>query len=125
VLVLARMFEQGGISTILVTMMPTWGQRYGVPRAVAVEFPFGHPLGLPGHPEMQTAVINDALKTLEEAPGPNTIVHLDYEWPGDTTQWRRQWQPTGASPLIAKYLDQIRAMRTRYQGAGQALNTGH
>ena len=118
------MFEQGGISTILVTMMPTWGQQYGVPRAVAVEFPFGHPLGLPGHPEMQTAVINDALKTLEEAPGPNTIVHLDHEWPGDTTQWRRQWQPTGASPLIAKYLDQIRAMRTRYQGAGQALNTG-
>ena len=110
-LVLARMFEQGGISTILVTMMPNWAERYGVPRAAAVEFPFGHPLGLPGQKVLQTAVIKDALKVLKEAPGPNTIVHLEHRWPGDDNQWRRQWQPTAASPLIAKYLDQIRAMR--------------
>lgn len=110
-LVLARMFEQGGLSTVLVTMMPTWAEQYGVPRAVAVEFPFGHPLGLPNRPEMQTAIISDALKVLAEAPGPNTIVHLDHAWPGDEAEWRRRWQPTSASPLIAMHLDQIRAMR--------------
>lgn len=107
------MFEQDGISTILVTMMPTWAEQYGVPRAVGVEFPFGHPLGLPGNPGIQTTVINDALRVLADATQPNTIVHLDHAWPGDEAQWRRQWQPTGASPLIAKYLDQIRDMRTR------------
>ena len=107
------MFERGGISTILVTMMPTWAERYGVPRAVGVEFPFGHPLGLPGGTQLQMAVIHDALKIIQEAIGPNTIVHLDHRWPGDEAQWRRQWQPTGASPLISKYLDQIRAMRPR------------
>ena len=112
-LVLARMFERGGISTILVPMMPTWAEKYGVPRAVGVEFPFGHPLGLPGETQLQMTVIHDALKVLQEATEPNTIVHLDHPWPGDETQWRRQWQPTGASPLIAKYLDQIRAMRPR------------
>ena len=106
------MFEQGGISTILVTMMPNWAEQYGVPRAVAVEFPFGHPLGLPGGVELQKTVISDALRLLEDATEPNTIVHLEHAWPGDESQWRRQWQPTGASPLIAKYLDQIRAMRT-------------
>ena len=106
------MFEQGGISTILVTMMPNWAEQYGVPRAVAVEFPFGHPLGLPGEAELQATVINDALRLLEDATESNTIVHLDHAWPGDEKQWRRQWQPTSASPLIAKYLDQIRAMRT-------------
>ncbi len=106
------MFEDGGISTILVTMMPNWAERYGVPRAVAVEFPFGHPLGLPGRPEMQTMVINDALKVLEDAAEPNTIVHLEHAWPEDESQWRRRWQPASASPLIAKYLDQIRAVRT-------------
>jgi hypothetical protein len=111
------MFEESGLSTILVTMMPTWAEQYGVPRAVAVEFPFGHPLGLPGHPLMQTAVINDALKVLKEAQGPNTVVHLDHSWPEDEAQWRRQWQPTGASPLIAKHLDQIRAMRPRTTGS--------
>ncbi len=106
------MFEDGGISTILVTMMPTWAERYGVPRAAAVEFPFGHPLGLPSQPEMQTMVINDAMKVLKEAVEPNTVVHLPHAWPGDESQWRRRWQPASASPLIAKHLDQIRAMRT-------------
>lgn len=106
------MFEEGGISTILVTMMPSWAERFGVPRAVAVEFPFGHPLGLPGRTELQTTVTRDALNVLESATGPNTIVHLDHAWSEDETEWRRQWQPTSASPLIAKYLQQIRAMRT-------------
>lgn len=110
-LVLARMFEKGGISTILVTMMPTWAERFGVPRAVAVEFPFGHPLGLPGRIEMQTTVAKAALKVLAEATEPNTIVHSEIAWPEDETQWRRQWQPASASPLIAKYLDQIRAIK--------------
>ena len=106
------MFEQGGISTILVTMMPSWAERYGVPRAVAVEFPFGHPLGLPGRPDMQAIVTKDALDLLEGATEPNTIVHLEHTWPEDETQWRRKWQPAAASPLVAKYLDQIRAIKT-------------
>ncbi len=105
------MFEQGGISTILVTMMPSWAERYGAPRAVAVEFPFGHPLGLPGRPDMQTIVTKDALDLLEGATEPNTIVHLEHTWPEDETQWRRKWQPAAASPSVAKYLDQIRAIK--------------
>ena len=92
-------------------MMPYWAEQYGVPRAIAVEFPFGHPLGLPGRPKMQTMVINDALNVLQHATEPNTIVHAEYSWPGDETQWRRQWQPETASPLVAKYLDEIRAIR--------------
>lgn len=110
-LVLARLFEAGGLSTILVTMMPSWAEQYGVPRAVAVDFPFAHPLGLPGNKEMQTTVIRDALRVLIEAKGPNIIEHLGHIWPGDEAQWRRQWQPTSASPLIAKYLDEIRSLR--------------
>lgn len=106
------MFEAGGISTVLVTMMPSWAEQYGVPRAVAVEFPFGHPLGLPGHPDMQREIVKDALRLLEDATGPNTIVHLKHTWPEDETLWRRKWQPDAASPLIAKYLHQIRAIKT-------------
>ena len=107
------MFEAGGLSTILVTMMPSWAERYGVPRAVAVEFPFAHPLGLPGHSDMQRRVIRDALRVLAEADGPNTIVHLEHTWPGEEAHWRRYWQPTSASPLIAKYMDEIRSLRTQ------------
>ncbi len=109
-LVLARLFEAGGLSTVLVTMMPSWAEHHGVPRAVAVEFPFGHPLGLPGHHEMQVSVIRDALRVLANSTAPNTVVHLDHVWPGDEREWRRLWQPTAASPLIAKYLAEIRSM---------------
>ncbi|MDA1272144.1 MAG: hypothetical protein O3A93_12955 [Chloroflexi bacterium] len=106
------MFEEGGLSTVLVTMMPYWAERHGVPRAMAVGFPFGHPLGLPDCPDVQTMVIDGALKVLAEAAVPNTIVHKDYLWPGDESEWRRRWQPDSASPLIARYLDQIRSIRT-------------
>ena len=108
-LVLARLFEAGGLSTVVVTMMPSWAERYGAPRVAAVEFPFGHPLGLAGDPEMQLAVVRDAMRVLAEAQGPNTIVHLDRTWPGEEREWRRRWQPAEVSPLIAKYLNEIRS----------------
>ena len=68
-------------------------------------------LGLPGHLEIQTLVIKDALKVLEQATEPNTIVYADHSWPGDESYLRRQWQPAAASPLVAKYLHEICAMR--------------
>ena len=76
-----------------------------------LERAFSHPLGLPGHLEMQTMAIKDALKVLEQSTEPNTIVHAEYSWPADESYWRRQWQPAAASPLVAKYLHEIRAMR--------------
>ncbi len=77
-----------------------------------LEFPLGHPPGLPGHIGIQTLVIKGALKVLKQATEPNTIVHAECSWPGDESYWRRQWQPAAASPLVAKYLHEIRAMRT-------------
>jgi hypothetical protein len=76
-----------------------------------LELPFGHSLGLPGHLEMQTMAIKDALKVLEQSTEPNTIVHAEYSWPGDESYWRRQLRPGAASPLVAKYLHEIRARR--------------
>ena len=46
---------------------------------------------------------------LAEAREPNTIVQLERKWPGDEREWRRRWQPAETSPLIVKYLDEIRA----------------
>ena len=44
--VLACTLEAAGLSTILVTMMPSWAELVGAPRTLAVEFPFGYS----GHP---------------------------------------------------------------------------
>lgn len=119
-LVLARLFEEGGLSTVLVTMMPSWAERYGVPRALAIEYPFAHPLGMPHDNATQTRIIRQALDVLAQAEGPNTIVHSPEVWPGNEAEWRKRWQPSGASPLVAKYLDDIRSVRMRARRAAAA-----
>ena len=112
-LVLARLFEEGGLSTVLVTMMPSWAEQYGIPRALAIEYPFAHPLGMPHDQATQTRIIRQALDVLAEAEGPNTIVHSPEVWTGNEAEWRKRWQPSEASPLVAKYLDEIRSVRLR------------
>ena len=60
--------------TVLVTVMPYWAERLGVPRTVGVEFPYGHPLGRPGDRDTQMGVIREALRLLEEVSRNWTLV---------------------------------------------------
>jgi hypothetical protein len=99
--VLARAIEAAGISTILVTMLPNWAERRGVPRTLGVEFPFGHPLGKAGDRDQQLGVIRHALQVLRDATTPGEIVHHDEVWEGDEREWRKRWQPSEPSPIIA------------------------
>ena len=110
--VLARLFEAAGFSTVTVTMMPRLAERLGIPRAVGVEFPFGHPLGRPHDAAMQTAVIRDALRVLAEATGPNTVVHLPYEWPEPQAVAYKAWQPSEMSPVVRYMREQELARRS-------------
>jgi hypothetical protein len=109
--VLARVLEAAGLSTVTVTMMPGYAAKSGIPRAVGAEFPFGHPLGRPGDRDMQRAVIRDALRVLAEAPGPNTVVHLPYEWPEPQEVAYKAWQPREMSPIVRYLREQILARR--------------
>ena len=110
---LARTFEEAGLSTVLVTVMPYWAERLGVPRTVGVEFPYGHPLGRPGDRDTQTRIIREALRLLEEATGPGEIRELDYMWPQDLDEAKRDWQPLEPSPIIRMMIEQRRAQRQR------------
>jgi D-proline reductase (dithiol) PrdB len=80
--VLARCFEAAGLSTVMVTNMPFWAEKIGVPRTLAVEFPFGHMLGQPHDVAQQARVIREALQVLATAEEPGTIVHSRERWPG-------------------------------------------
>ena len=86
--------------TTTVTMMPDIAARIGVPRAVGVEFPFGHALGPPGDESYQRGVVDAALDVAEEATEPGTIVHLDLEWPNPLGDWHKRWQPKEPAPII-------------------------
>jgi hypothetical protein len=97
--VLARTFEAAGISTVMVTNMPYWAERIGVPRTLAVEFPFGHILGQPHNQEQQMRVIQQALHVLETAKAPGTIVHSQEEWPDSFEEACRISHPETPPPL--------------------------
>ena len=80
--VLARTFEAAGMATVLVTNMPYWSEKVGVPRTLAAQLPFGHILGKPGDTAQQLRLIEQALAVLENAKKPGTIMHSDEVWPG-------------------------------------------
>jgi len=99
--VLARLIEEAGIATVMVTMMPDLAAKFRLSRVVGVEFPFGHAFGMPGDAAMQRQVCEAALSLLEEAQGPESRVDLDIKWPVDAAIAYRDWQPSEPSPIVA------------------------
>lgn len=112
---LARVFEEAGVSTVLVTNGPFFCS-VGVPRVVAVEFPYGHMVGFPGNQAMQRSVVEAALSLLEEAEAPEAMRDLGIEWPQDFDVARKDWHPSEPSPIVKMMLDQAkRAAQERSQ----------
>ncbi len=73
---LAGVLEAAGIATVCLALLRRVAERVGIPRALAVPFSFGRPLG--GHgPAVQHRVIAQALALLTRA-GPGPIV-ADFE----------------------------------------------
>ena len=102
--VLARLVEAAGIPTVIVTMMPDIAEALLAPRVVGVEFPFGHPFGMPGDPVMQRRVLVTALTLLAGAGRSGTRVDVDIQWPQPRKEAYRSWQPSEPSPIVAMML---------------------
>ena len=110
--VLARLVEAAGIPTVTVTMMPDLAAALLAPRIVGVEFPFGHPFGMPGDRAMQRAVVESALTVLSGAAAPGTRVDVDIEWPVPRAAAYKSWQPEEASPIVAMMLASMKGEGT-------------
>ena len=106
--VLASLLESAGIATILVSMMPYFAELSGVPRTLAVEFPFGQTMG--HDTAQQSRVVRQALDVLATAVTPGIIVHSEEEWPVPQKEAYKTWQPPEASPIIAVIAPQLREM---------------
>jgi len=102
--VLARRIEGAGIATVVATMMPQTAVELMAPRVVGVEFPFGHPFGMPGDRVMQRAVLDSALRVLAGASAFGTRVDVDLEWPQPRGEAYKSWQPPEPSPIVARLL---------------------
>lgn len=72
-LVAAEM-ERQGISTVCLVLLREVAVRVRPPRALAVPYHHGYPLGEPGKAATHLAVLDAALRLLEEEPGPPPIL---------------------------------------------------
>ena len=107
--VLARRIEDAGIPTVTVTMMPAQATTLLAPRVVGVEFPFGHPFGMPGDRSMQRLVLETALAVLSGGYQAGTRVDVDVVWPQPRAEAYRAWQPKEASPIVAMMLEAMKS----------------
>ena len=69
-----RAIEAAGIPTVSVTMLPDLTRKVGVPRAVRVSFPLGHPFGFPGQAFLQRRILSEMIRVAGAAATPGTIV---------------------------------------------------
>jgi hypothetical protein len=72
VCLIAAELERRGIATTSVTALPEITKKVGAPRALAVPYALGYPLGLPHDATLQTRILAAAFALLE-APGPPPI----------------------------------------------------
>jgi hypothetical protein len=107
----ARFFEERRFSTVVLTPTHDFHRSVGIPRSVAIEYPYGRPLGDVGDVAGQTAVLTATLAFLEEAQRPGEVQHLPFTWreaPKET-----HWHPPHMSPIIKAHLPEIKAARNR------------
>ena len=77
---MARAIESVGIPTVVVVMYKEMAQKVRPPRVAHVRFPFGRPLREPNNPDQHRVIIEDALRVLETATEPGSLVELPYQW---------------------------------------------
>jgi D-proline reductase (dithiol) PrdB len=77
---IARVIERVGIPTVSISITKDLTEAVGVPRAVFVKWPLGHPLGEPENGAQQQTLIFDALQLLVDATEPGVIREPGYRW---------------------------------------------
>jgi len=77
-----------------------------MPRVVAVEYPYGRPVGEVGDAEGQRAVLLDTIRFMETAGQPGEMLHLPYEWPEAPQD--ADWHPPEVSPAVKLFLGEIK-----------------
>ena len=98
----ARVIEEAGIPTVILSMIPAYQPSVGAPRVAAISHPFGRPFGAVGDAETQRAVLRAALRVLETARTPGEVAHLPFRWPEEPK--KTKWEPDEPSPIVAMML---------------------
>ena len=81
----ARVVEEAGIPTVLVSTGRDLTELVRPPRSLFVNHPMGNPFGAAGDAAGQRQILLDALSLFETVTEGGTIVDAPYEWPEDFT----------------------------------------
>ncbi|MGE5247128.1 MAG: hypothetical protein ACM3L8_02170 [Verrucomicrobiota bacterium] len=79
----ARSVEAAGIPTLCLSSALDITRAVNPPRAVFLDFPLGHTAGKPADPELQRAILADALSSFHAMTAPGSIRQLPYRWSED------------------------------------------
>jgi D-proline reductase (dithiol) PrdB len=77
----ARVIEEAGIPTVVVSTGRDLSEQVRPPRTVFVNFPMGNPFGKPFDKVQQRTILLDALGALASIKRGGEIIDLPYEWP--------------------------------------------
>jgi hypothetical protein len=78
---------------------------------VAIEYPYGRPVGQVGDVAGQRSVLLESITFLKGADKPGAVRHLPLEWPEAPKD--THWHPPEMSPIIAANLEEIKKARKK------------
>lgn len=115
---LAHILEDEGIPTTHISLIRTHTEKIKPPRALAVPFELGRPLGAPNEPDFQRRVLQDCLELLERPSGPVLEDFPDVP-PGEDEEEAHGWAcPVNFAPPIVDVSD----ADLIYQALSQEVN---
>ena len=76
----ARVIEEAGIPTVLVSTGRDLTQQVRPPRSVFVNFPMGNAFGRPFDAALQRRILRDALALAQDATAGGALADLPYDW---------------------------------------------
>lgn len=76
----ARVVEEAGVPTVVVSTGRDLSAQVKAPRTVFINFPMGNPFGRPFDAAQQRGILLDALHALESVEVGGELIDLPYEW---------------------------------------------
>ena len=81
--------EAAGISTLCMTSALDITEAVNPPRAAFLDYPLGHTTGKPGEPELQRAIVLEALSAFDQLTEPGSVHRLAFRW-SDDDAWKAE-----------------------------------
>jgi D-proline reductase (dithiol) PrdB len=98
----ARVVEEAGIPTAVLSPIPEMTVSVGAPRVIGIGYPGALPFGLPGDAEGQRAVLRASLEAAFALKGAGARFDLAFEWPREARLPRPPKPPPIAQAIMKR-----------------------